>query len=31
MAGLTFEVLLERRGGEWVATDVADNGRVDGR
>lgn len=31
MTGLTFEVLLERRGGEWVATDVADNGRVDGR
>jgi hypothetical protein len=30
LAGLTFEVLLERRGGAWVATDVVENGRVDG-
>ncbi len=31
LAGLTFEVLLEKRGGEWVATDLADNDQVDGR
>ncbi len=31
LAGMTFEVLLEKRGGEWVATDLADNDRVDGR
>ncbi len=31
LAGMTFEVLLEKRGDEWVATDVADNDRVDGR
>ncbi len=31
LAGMTFEVLLEKRSGEWVATDVADNNRVDGR
>ena len=31
LAGMTFEVLLEKRGGEWVAADVADNDRVDGR
>ncbi len=31
LAGMTFEVLLEKRGGEWVATDVADNDGVDGR
>ncbi len=31
LAGMTFEVLLEKRGGDWVATDLADNDQVDGR
>ena len=31
LAGTTFEVLLESRGGEWAATDLAYADRVDGR
>ncbi len=30
LAGMTFDVLLEKQGGEWVATDLADD-QVDGR